>query len=65
MGVYSLDRVIRDWEQERLTIEQTIGQVLLLLQKIEGRLRVVERRLGNDLGEPRSRREDKVALNRG
>ena len=45
MGTYGLEGVIRAWEQERLTTEQAIGQILLLLKDIEGRLRRLERRL--------------------
>ncbi len=45
MGTYGLDAVIRAWEQERLTAEQAIGQLLLLLQELEERLGAVERRL--------------------
>lgn len=45
MGTYSLEGVVRAWEQERLTTEQAIGQILLLLQELEERLRSTERRL--------------------
>ena len=45
MGTYGLEGVIRAWEQEQLTSEQAIGQILLLLQELEGRLRDIERRL--------------------
>lgn len=45
MGTYGLKNVIRAWEQEQLTTEQAIGQVLLLLQEIEERLCAIERRL--------------------
>jgi len=45
MGTYGLDAVIRAWEQEQLTAEQAIGQILLLLQELEERLGAVERRL--------------------
>jgi len=37
MGTYGLKSVIRAWEQEQLTIEQTVGQILLLLQGLEER----------------------------
>jgi hypothetical protein len=45
MGTYGLEGVTRAWEQEQLTTEQTIGQILLLLQELEDRLRSLERRL--------------------
>jgi len=45
MGTYGLKSVIRAWEQEQLTIEQTVGQILLLLQGLEERLCIIERRL--------------------
>jgi len=45
MGTYGLDEVIRRWEQAALTVEQAIGQILLLLQATEERLREVERKL--------------------
>ena len=35
MGTYGLDEVIRRWEQAALTVEQAIGQILLLLQATE------------------------------
>jgi hypothetical protein len=37
--------VIQAWDQEQLTTEQVIGQILLLLQELEGRLRATEIRL--------------------
>ncbi|MBL7063212.1 MAG: hypothetical protein ISS49_03250 [Anaerolineae bacterium] len=37
MGTCGLEGVIRAWEQEQLTTEQTIGQILLLLQELEER----------------------------
>ena len=43
MGTYGLEGVIRAWEQEQLTSEQAIGQILLLLQELEGRIRDSER----------------------
>jgi hypothetical protein len=45
MGTYGLDGVIRAWEREQLTTEQAVGQILLLLQEIEERIRRVEHRL--------------------
>jgi hypothetical protein len=45
MGTYGLEGVIRAWERGQLTVEQAIGQILLLLQELEAQLRSVERRL--------------------
>ena len=45
MGTYGLEGVIRAWEREQLTTEQAIGQILLLLQKLEERIHSIERRL--------------------
>ena len=45
MGTYGLEGVIQAWEREQLTTEQAIGQILLLLQELEGRLRGIEQRL--------------------
>ncbi|MEE9617134.1 MAG: hypothetical protein V3T90_09025 [Anaerolineae bacterium] len=45
MGTYGLEDVLRAWEREHLTSEQAIGQILLLLQELEERLRGLERRL--------------------
>lgn len=45
MGTYGLEGVIQAWEREQLTIEQAIGQILLLLRELEERLRLLERRL--------------------
>ena len=43
MGNYSLDEVITRWERGTLTAEQTIGQVLLLLQNVSKRVGVLEK----------------------
>ncbi len=45
MGTYGLEEIIRRWEQSALTVEQVIGQILLLLQAIEEHLCELERRL--------------------
>ena len=45
MGTYGLEGVIQAWEQEQLTTEQAIGQILLLLQELAERLARIERRL--------------------
>ena len=45
MGTYGLEDVILAWGREDLKIEQAIGQILLLLQELEERIRGAERRL--------------------
>lgn len=42
MGTYGLMEVIHRWGRGTLTVEQVIGQILLLLQAIEDRLRDLE-----------------------
>lgn len=44
MGTYGLDEIIHRWGQGTLTVEQVIGQILLLLQSLEERLRDIEQR---------------------
>jgi hypothetical protein len=43
MSHYSLDELITRWEQEKVTTEQALGQVLLLLRSLTERLRDLER----------------------
>jgi len=45
MGTYGLEGVIQAWERGRLTTEQAIGQILLLLQELDERIHRVEHRL--------------------
>jgi hypothetical protein len=42
---YELQKVLELWEVERLTIEQAIGQILLLVRKLDRRVRELEERL--------------------
>jgi len=44
MGTYGLQEVICRWEQGKLTTEQAIGQILLLLSELEQRVRELEQR---------------------
>jgi hypothetical protein len=46
MNTYGLEQVIRMWEVEQLTTEQTIGQILLLIREDRERMNELERRLG-------------------
>jgi hypothetical protein len=55
MGTYGLEGVIQSWARGDLTIEQAIGQILLLLQEFEERLRSVEQRSERDRGQSRRR----------
>ena len=45
MSAYSLDELISKWKLAELTPEQTIGQMLLLLQALIARLETVEKKL--------------------
>jgi hypothetical protein len=42
MGHYNLDELITRWEQEKLTTEQAIGQMLLMLRLLTERVRELE-----------------------
>jgi phosphoglycerate dehydrogenase-like enzyme len=43
MGNYNLDELITRWEREKLTAEQVIGQMLLMLRSLTERVRELER----------------------
>ena len=45
MSAYELKDVIRLWEIGKLTTEQAIGQILLLIQERDKRLQELERRV--------------------
>lgn len=42
MGTYSLDVLIRKWGVGELTVEQAIGQILLMLLELANRLASLE-----------------------
>jgi len=44
MGNYNLDELITLWEREKLTTEQVVGQMLLVLRSLSLRIRELERR---------------------
>jgi len=44
MSTYGLERVIHMWSVDKLTAEQAIGQILLLMQEMEERVKELERR---------------------
>jgi hypothetical protein len=43
MSNYSLDELITRWEHEKVTTEQVVGQVLLLLRSLAERVEELER----------------------
>jgi hypothetical protein len=45
MGNYPLETIIREWARGNLTKEQAIGQILLLIQKLQKRVQETEARL--------------------
>ena len=47
MGTYGLDGVIKAWRLDKLTSEQAVGQILLLLKEFEERLVLVESKVWN------------------
>lgn len=44
MSNYNLDELITLWEREKLTTEQAVGQILLILSSLSQRIRELERR---------------------
>lgn len=59
MGTYGLQGVIRAWELGKITTEQAIGQILLLLVEIQERLNEIERRQSKRWREARSGQTDR------
>lgn len=45
MGSYRLQEVIKMWEQDKLTVEQVVGQLLLHLEQLSERVGAVEKRV--------------------
>ena len=45
MSTYGLEEVIHKWEVGKLTVEQAIGQILLLIRERDERLQELERRV--------------------
>ena len=43
MGKYNLDELITLWEREKLTTEQAVGQILLVLRALNERIHELER----------------------
>jgi hypothetical protein len=43
MSNYNLDELIARWEREKVTTEQVIGQILLLLRSLVERVEELER----------------------
>jgi hypothetical protein len=44
MGSYNLDELITLWERDKLTTEQAVGQILLMLRSLSQQIREMERR---------------------
>jgi len=44
MSNYNLDELINLWEREKLTTEQAVGQMLLMLRSLSEQIRELERR---------------------
>jgi hypothetical protein len=42
MAHYDIEELVKRWEQERLSIEQVIGQILLLILSLHRRLLKLE-----------------------
>ena len=47
MSAYELDEVIRRWDVGKLTTEQAIGQILLLIRERDERLQELEGRVAS------------------
>lgn len=45
MGTYPVETIIREWTKGNLTNEQAIGQIMLLIQELQDRLKEIETRL--------------------
>ena len=44
MGIHNIETVIEDWRLEKITTEQAIGKILLVLKELEARVAEVEKR---------------------
>ncbi len=60
MGTYGLDGVLAAWKTGKLTTEQAVGQILLLLEELERRVTKVEETI-NPPRPPTPRRRRKHA----
>jgi len=47
MGTYSLEHIVQEWGKGKLTEEQVVGQILLIMEGIQKQLALVENRLGH------------------
>ncbi len=47
MSTYGLDEVIHRWDVGKLTVEQAIGQILLLIRERDERLQELEGRINS------------------
>ena len=45
VGTYPLETIIREWKNAKLTTEQAVGQILLLIQDMQKQLTKLESRI--------------------
>ncbi len=50
MNSYDISRIIKMWERVEITVDQTIGQLLLHIQQLSQRLTAIERALEGRTG---------------
>ena len=58
MSHYSIDELIARWKKGAMTVEQVIGQLLLLVQAHEQRLRELGRQRSGASDTPANRRNE-------
>ena len=56
MSMYDLDAILQMWSQEKLTTEQAVGQLLLHLRSLSGRVGWLERQVAQTRAERETRR---------
>ena len=59
MSAYELQKVIKLWKMEKITTEQAIGPLLLLLQMMSERIGAIERQLAREKALPKRRSSQK------
>lgn len=58
MGTYSIETLVRKWGRGELTLDQTVGQILLRLQDLQDTVTRLERRLYRQAPDSRTRGEE-------
>ena len=43
MSNYNIEELVTRWEREKLTTEQAVGQILLMLRALSERMKTIER----------------------